>query len=336
MRSLLAGTLLMVTLSLCAAATVPQRHVLIVIGLGGEPQYTKVFNQWAAQMREIAERALAIPNERITVLGASTDDAATSGVQKSEVIAALHAVATASAEGDLVMLLLIGHGTARDGKALFNLPGPDLSATELHQALEQLAGRSLVVVNAASSSGAFVRELSAPGRVVITATASGSEFQFAHFGGQFVSAFVAPAADSDKDGRVSMLEAFQHARKSVARNFEEDERILTEHALLDDDGDGVGSRLTEADPSDGALAAKVFLQPSVGELAADAAQARAMLALDVKASELVNRIDRLKRKRAQLLDDEYFAELESVLVTLAYNRRALRELADEDAASVTQ
>jgi len=331
------GALLIVMqISVAAAAIAPQRHLLVVVGLGGESHYAKVFNEWAAQMQEIAERALAIPGERITVLGAAIDGTVSGPPRKADVMAALRRTAEVSKAGDLVMLLLLGHGTARDGKALFNLPGPDLSATELHQQLQQLEGRSLVVVNAASSSGAFVRDLSAPGRVVITATASGSEYQFAHFGGQFVGAFVAQAADSDKDGRVSMLEAFEHARRAVARNFEEDERILTEHALLDDNGDGVGSRLTESTPVDGTLAAKVFLQPSVGERAGDTAQAREMLALDLRASELVNRIERLKRRREHLLDEEYYAELESVLVTLAYNRRALREAADSHATLSSQ
>jgi len=336
MKTLYAGILVAAAQFFAAGAVdASQRHLLIVVGLGGEPHYTKLFNEWAAQMAEIAERVLAIAGERITVLqGSAEGDGETP--RKEDVLTMLRNTADASTAGDMVMVLLIGHGTARNGRALFNLPGPDLSASELREQLQLFAGRSLVIVNAASSSGAFVRELSDAGRVVITATASGSEHQFAYFGGHFVSAFVADAADKDKDNRVSMLEAFNHARRAVARAYKEDDRILTEHALLDDNGDGVGSRLTEASVADGAIAAKLFLQPSAGQLAGDSPQAREMLALDVRASELVSRIDRLKRRRERLLDEEYYRELESLLVTLAYNRRTLRGVKENHATTLAQ
>lgn len=321
--------------ALAQGASASQRHLLVIAGIGGEEHYTRIFDGWATQLVEIAERALAVPPARVTLLSGS-QDGTRAAPRKADVIQALQAAALASEPGDLVMVVLMGHGTARNGRALFNLPGPDLSATELKQHLDAFAGRSLVIVNTTSSSGAFVRELSAGDRVVITATASGSEYQFAHFGGHFVGAFVADGADADKDGRVSILEAFNYARASVARAFEEDDRILTEHALLDDDGDGVGSRLTEPTQGDGALAARLFLQPSAGELAGDSEQARAMLALDVRASELVNRIDRLKRQRERLLDEEFYAELESLLVTLAYNRRELREVMTEHELATSQ
>jgi len=177
---------------------------------------------WAGEMVRAAREDLSVPAAQITWLAENPqrDPERIAAVsRRDDVVRAIEGLGRTSAPGDRVLVLLVGHGTARDGKALFNLPGPDLSATELHQELQQLAGRPLVVINTTSASGAFVRELSAPGRVVITATASGSEYQFAHFGGQFVGAFVARTADSNKDGRVSMLEAFEHARKSVARRF---------------------------------------------------------------------------------------------------------------------
>ncbi|MDH3638306.1 MAG: hypothetical protein OES09_07545 [Gammaproteobacteria bacterium] len=324
MKALLVSILVLaVQFSVFGAACASQRHLLIVGGLGGEPQYAKLFNEWVVHMAEIAERGLGLARERVTLVSGYPEDE-DSTPRKEDILAALDNTAKASAPGDLVMLMLIGHGTARNGRALFNLPGPDLSAAELTEQLKQFRGRSLVIVNAASSSGPFVQELSAEGRVVITATASGSENQFAYFGGHFIGAFVADIADADKDGRVSLLEAFNHARRAVARAYEDDDRLLTEHALLDDNGDGIGSRLTEVLPADGVLAAKLYLQPGISELAGGGVHAREMLALDVQASELVNRIDRLKRRRHQLLDEEYYRELESLLVTLAYNRREFR------------
>ncbi len=332
MKSLCIGlALLAAQLVPPAAAPASQRHVLIAVGLGGEPHYAKLFDSWASRMAEIAERAAAIDPERITIVRATGGDTA----RKEDLVAALQNLASASAPGDLIVMLLIGHGTAREDKALFNVPGPDLSADELRELLDRFDGRTVAVINATSSSGPFIRALSGENRVVITATASGSENQFAYFGGHFIGAFVAEAADADKNGRISLLEAFNHARRAVARAYEEDDKVLTEHALLDDDGDGIGSRLTEALSRDGTLAAGLYLEPSAGELAGGSEHARTLLALDVAAGDIVSRIDRLKRRRAQLLEEEYYRELESLLVPLAYNRREFRNVQNRHATPRT-
>ena len=74
------------------------------------------------------------------------------------------------------------------GEPRINLPGPDLSAGALAAMLAPLGDRRVVVVNAASASGGFIEALSAPGRVVITATRSAAEAEATRFGGHFVAA----------------------------------------------------------------------------------------------------------------------------------------------------
>ena len=181
----------------------------------------------------------------------------------------------------------------------------------------------LVVVNAASSSGPFIKALSGPGRIVITATASGREFHATLFGEYFVAAFADAGADRDKDERVSILEAFDYARREVRRAFESDKRILTEHALLDDNGDGDGSRAPGALEADGALASRVFLQqPPALALGASPA----LVAMIERRQKIEASIDALKRRRDTLAHDDYYAELEKLLIDLARLGREIRAM----------
>ena len=105
---------------------------------------------------------------------------------------------------DQLLVLLIGHGTSLDGdEAKFNLVGPDLSATEWADLLKPIAGR-VVFVNTTGASFPFLRKLAGRNRVVLTATdAAAQQFEtvFPEF---FVKAFDDPAADLDKNNRVSI------------------------------------------------------------------------------------------------------------------------------------
>ena len=226
---------------------------------------------------------------------------------------------------DRVFVVLIGHGNPREGDAAFNLPGPDITATELAAALDALNDRHLVIVNTASASGPFVKALSAPGRVVITATASGREYFATLFGEHFVAAFAEAGADRDKDRRISMLEAFDYARHEVRRAFDSDKKLLTEHALLDDNGDGEGSTAPGEFAADGALADRVYLQqaPSL-ELGASPE----LVGLFERKQTIEDSIVALKRRREELEHDDYYARLERLLVDLALLGRDIRALED--------
>lgn len=305
------------------AAEPEARHIVVVSGIGGEEFYRDQFRRWSLSFVDLAQDQFGIDPEQVLYLTEEPEQApqrATGRSTKEEIGRVLNAVAERSAPGDLVLVLLIGHGTARGDRILFNIPGPDLSAAELSALLAPLRGRRLVVVNTASSSGPFLRDLSAPDRVVITATSTAAENQHPRFGGHFVTAFAAAAADRDKDGRVSLLEAFSHATGEVARTFENEKRLRTEHALLDDDGDGVGTPAPGGTDTDGRLAARLFLTRAD----APAGSSPEALALTVAARGLVDRIELLKRRKGEMLETDYQAQLEALLVELALNRRAYR------------
>ena len=90
--------------------------------------------------------------------------------------------------------------------------GADLSDVELAEWLAPVK-RPVVVINCASASGPFLNRLSGNDRVVVTATKSGHETNFARFGQYLAEAIADPHADLDKDGQVSLLEAFLTAQQ---------------------------------------------------------------------------------------------------------------------------
>jgi hypothetical protein len=307
-----------------APAVARQHHLLIVSGLGGSPEYATQFNAQAAGLAQAA-RSAGIAAQRIVLLSADSADAGAQRADKTAVFAALEQLGARAGPEDRIFVVLIGHGNPRGNSAVFNLPGPDISAAELATALEALGEREQVVVNTASASGPFIAPLSAANRVVITATSSGREYHATLFPEYFIAAFAAPGADRDKDERISMLEAFEFARREVRRDYEGEKRMLIEHALLDDNGDAKGSLEPGEFLPDGALAHRIHLQqpPSAAEGASPE-----LLAMQSRKQALEISISELKRRRDSLSPADYYTELEALLVELALLNRQIRTTGD--------
>jgi hypothetical protein len=251
-------------------APAPATHLLIVAGVGGAPEYEQAFYEGAMKMAEAARTSSGIPDSAITVLTErpERDPRRIAGRStKVEVQRAIARIAKAAHSGDVVFVLLIGHGSARDGHSLINLPGPDMSAADFARALKPLSAQRVAVVNTASASAEFIPVLSAKNRAIITATSSVMERNATHFARHFVDAYAGDVADADKDGRLSLLEAYTYARREVARGYESANQLQSEHAMRDDDGDGKGTAEPGAHSADGALASRLFLRE--GAAAAD-------------------------------------------------------------------
>ncbi len=321
MRAWLIALLLLTTPAWAASQT----FVVIVSGIGGEPLYSERFRQWSETMLKAAESRLSIARDHIVYLSESEEGAnvrVDGRSSKEELKVALSRLGVASRPGDVVLLLLIGHGSVRRDEALFNLPGPDVSASELNDMLRPLSGRRMAIVAGAPSSAPFLRALSAPDRVVITATASTAERYHTIFIDHFVAAFTGDGADMDKNGRVSILEAFEYASREVQRSYENNGRLQTEHALLDDNGDGQGNRQVGADATDGALARTLYLQaPSAFALAGNKPSVARLLK---ERSVIEQRIEALKARKVELETQAYENQLEALLIELALTHRALR------------
>lgn len=303
-----------------AHAAAQDTHLLVVSGLGGDADYASRFTGWSILLLDAAEAA-GIPSASARWLAEREDaHARADGVARvATVRQEITRLAARSAAGDVVMIVLFGHGSARAGETRINLPGPDLSAAELAAMLEPLSDRKIVVVNAASASGGFVAPLSRPGRVVVTATRSPAEAEATRFGGHFVAALGGAGADTDKDGAVSILEAFEYARQEVARSFAESGSLPTEHALLDDNGDGRGS--LEPGDDDGGLAARITLASPAAAVADDPELAR----LHAERARLEEALASLRADREEMDPAAYDRELERLLLEIARTGRAIRE-----------
>jgi hypothetical protein len=310
-----------------------ETYLVIVAGLGGEPTYRERFHQWATAMRQAVTERYGLSDDQIWYLAEKTDfdPQIIDGKSNREgVTQTLASIAERVHPGDQVYILLIGHGSFRDGESRFNLPGPDLTASDFARLLEPFSAQQIVFVNTASASGDFVKALSGENRIIVTATKSGVERNETAFGGYFIQAYAGDGADVNKDENVSVLEAFEYARGRVSRSYEEGNRLQTEHAVLDDNGDGLGthdSSDSKGESTDGALAVSAFLAGEDGESTRVAAvddPEHAELYRQVRALE--DRVEGLKRQKDTMSDELYMEELENLLLELARKNRELKEL----------
>jgi len=325
MKRLLAA---LVLLAAAQTAAAQGTHLLVIVGLGGDADTAARFHDWAATLVDSARDKGRIPSESVIYLGEDTarDPARISGRSTREGIeGALARLAARTRPGDRVLVVLIGHGASAAGEAKFNLPGRDFSAAEFGKLLDRFGAQTVAFVNTASSSGAFLAPLSGRDRVIITATRGDGERNQTRFPEFFVEALTSPEADLDKDGRVSMLESFAWARQRTVASYEKDGQILTEHAQLDDDGDGKGTDAPGGESSDGALARTVFVS-GAGERAAPPPDADpALRALYEERRVLEERIGALKASRQSMDSAQYQQELERLLLELARKSREIRE-----------
>jgi hypothetical protein len=306
-------------------------HLLIISGLGGEPAYSQSFLGYGKLLKQAAIDRYGVRAENITLLAEKADaDALVDGrAGKPEIEQAFAALAARSSAGDPVMVVLIGHGSFNGGTARLSLPGPDLSAEEFAALLDRLDGRRVALVNTASASGAFIEAAAKPGRAVLTATKSGQERNQTIFPRHFVSAFAEDVADTDKDGRVSLLEAFVYAQAEVERSYEQDGRLMTEHAVLEDNGDGTAvAEPGGEDSSDGAFSAAFFLGAgrAVAASAPPADASPQLQGLYAEKARLEQQIAQLRASKAGMPEAEYQKQLEALLVELALNTQEIRKL----------
>jgi hypothetical protein len=226
--------------------------------------------------------------------------------------------------GDQIVLVLIGHGSGEGEDTKISIPGPDLSARDFAQLLARFPTQKVAFINMTSASGDMLPVLSAPNRVVITATKSAFERNESHFAQFFVDALTKDVADVDKDGRVSLLEAFRYASAETKRLYENDTRLQTEHAQLDDMGAKSGVPDPDGRTGEGLLARRFFLDG--GFTARGGANDVQLAALYKDKFALEDEIDRLRLKKTSMTPDAYDDALEGLLVQLARKAKTIRDI----------
>jgi hypothetical protein len=300
-------------ISLLLAQPAEKPTVLVVVGAEGAGQYAEPFRQWAERWQKAADRAGA----RFLSVGLDPPGDATD-LERFKTLLADEPRRSSEA----LWLVLIGHGTFDGNAARFNLRGPDVAAATLAEWIEPFE-RPLAVIDCSSSSAPFINRLSGPGRVVITATKSGYELNYSRFGDYLSTAVGDVAADLDKDGQTSLLEAFLWASGRVAEFYDQEGRLSTETALVEDNGDGQGTpaswfrgvrvvrRAKAGAVPDGVAAHQLHLIRS-------AAEAEMPPAVRARRDELEQAIEALRASRDDQTDLEaYYAQLEPLVVDLA-------------------
>lgn len=279
-------------------------RVLLVTGLSGEPRFATGFHTAASALYDAAQARWGVPDSSLIYLAEDPvqDPKRIRGrATRDNLAAAFGELARRSAPGDVVLIVLIGHGSGQGADSRLSLPGPDATAADLAGWLRPLAGRTTVLVNAASGSGDFLPALADSSRVVVTATRTAFERNETTFAGHFARGLSSGEADADKDGRVTVLEAFQFAKREVARGYEARNLLLTEHAQL----------------SDSALARSV----AFGTLPIPADPRVAALYAERRALE--GQVDALRRRKGSLDSLAYEGELERLLLEIARKTAAI-------------
>jgi len=296
-----------------AQKTDPNKFAIIINGAGGEPEYAKQFGEWTTQLSSVLSQRYGFDQKQITVLSEKQATA-------EEVKRTFTTLKSSLAADNVLFVFLIGHGSYDGKEAKFNLVGPDLSASEYNQLLTSLPTKRVVIFNMSSASGEFVKPLSARGRIVVTATRNGQETNATRFPGFFLAALNATDGDTDQDGHTSVLEAFVYANRLTEEFYKRAGRLATEHALLDDNGDGVGREKAEA--GEGLLARATYLDSlSVDEAAANVTTAK----LFKERTRLEGEIEQLIARKGNMPEAEYETTLERLFIELAKVNRSIKQ-----------
>lgn len=329
-----ASLLCALALAVSQAASAKETYLVIIAGLGGEDSYREKFHEWSRDMRDAAVNRHGVSADKVYYLAEKPElyaDQVYAKSTKENVMALFGELETKVSPGDQLYVLLIGHGSFRSEQSRFNLPGPDLTAEDFDLLLQPFSEQQVVFVNASSASGNFLPVLSGGNRIVVTATKSGYERNESQFGKYFVEAYAGAdgrdVADTDKNGRISVLEAFTHARVRVDSYYNEENILKTEHAVLDDNGDGEGTH--ETGENEGDVASTVYL---LGDAAMAEGFSEAEVAGDPELGRLVEnklelegRVGALRLQKDSMPEELYLAELESLLLELAQVVQSIEE-----------
>jgi hypothetical protein len=325
------AVLVVACLGVYAAAAVPaaaqgRTHAVILVGLGGSEEYRTSFHQEASTIYRALIDRHGIPAEDVTYLGerVETDPEIISDRStRANVLALFADIARRASPMDRLFVVMIGHGTSSGDEVQFNLPGPDLTPSDLLEGLSAFPTQTLALVHTGSASGGFVAPLSGPNRILVAATRTERQLNATEFGQFFAAAVAGEDADMDKDERVSLLEAYLYARREVERFYENENELLTETAVLDDNGDGTLSHDAGLAGPDGPLAATFNLgglSGTSGQVPDDPELAR----LYQERADIQARIAEVRALRDSMEEDRYLDTLEPLLVELALKNREIR------------
>jgi hypothetical protein len=275
-----------------------ERFAVIVSGASGSEKFAESQKTWVTTLQATLVKRLGFSPDRIVVL--SETESAGAASTRENVTKTLASLKSRVMADDILLVVLMGHGTFDGTAAKFNLVGPDMDSKEWKAALDGNPAR-LVFVNTTSSSFQFVPALAAKNRIIIAATDSAAQKYATVFPQFFIEALDEVAkADIDKNDRLSVWEAFTYAGQAVKQAFDQKGTLVTERSIIDDGSNGV-------------LAKTTFLDPPPASTSADAAVA----ALEKRRIAIETEIELLKGRKGQMPAGQYEEEFERLAIELA-------------------
>ena len=281
-----------------AAASAEERYALIVSGVSGSEKFAESQKVWLSTLQTTLQQRLGFAPDHVMVLSESGQAAASA--TRENVAGALGALKPRLTADDMLLVVLIGHGTFDGAAAKFNLVSPDMESRAWKAALDGIPGR-LVFVNTSSASFQFVQALAGKNRIIIAATESAAQKYTTMFPQYFIEALDQGAkADIDKNGRVSVWEAFTYAGLAVKQAFEQKGTLVTERSIIEDGANGVLAKTTFFDPAPAASSGNA-----------------ALAGLEKRRVEIETEIEMLKGRKGQMPAGQYEEEFERLAIELA-------------------
>ncbi len=309
------------------------RYALVICGSGGEEEYRQKFREWGNRLQDVLLRTCNFSEDNVLLLianqGEHQDDTRIPSLEN--IRRTMEEFSPIISNRDDLYLFFIGHGSYFNEEAKFHIPGPDVTATDFQAMIEDVQAKRMIVINMASSSAGFINILSGQDRIICTATKSVDEMQATEFAEFFIRSLEEGSADRNHDDRISVFEACEQAAQMTEQWYEGQGLLATEHAILDDNGDGLGTRLIipqeleeqeiEAErknSQDGELASRCFLKeysflPTVPE------------SLTETYLRLMDRIEELKSRKDSMNREQYYQELETLLIEAAKVNREMKQ-----------
>lgn len=318
-----------VFIAAAAPARAADRYVVVITGASDGQPYADRYDGWRRSLATTLRERLHIAADHLFQLAEKPSPDGVQLADQAHVRKLFDTLRGRIQPDDVLVVILIGHGTFDGEEAKFNLVGPDLDSAQWSQILGTIHGR-VVLVNTTAASFPFLARDSARGRIVITATDSTAQRYETIFPEFFIKALDDPAADADKDGHISIWEAFQYAGNAVRQWYSQHGQLATEQAVLDDNGDGIGTE-AGAPGADGALARSTYIDGGVAGEASDST----IDLLKKKQAELLVRVNALKAKKASMPPDQYNREFESLMIDLARVSQQIRMKASGVIGSTT-
>ena len=303
--------LLVALMLLLPPAAFADSSALIIRGVAGSPEHENKFDKWTVGTQKALVDKFGFSADRVIVL--SDKKSAQAEIQK--------AFATLKQQlkpADMFFLFFIGHGSGEDGTYKFNISGPDYTADDYNKLLSTLSVGRIVIVLGTPASGGAIDKFAGKNRVVVAATRSGQEGNDIVFYDYFLEALQSPAADEDKDQKISVWEAFKYAVSGTERFYKEEGRLATEHPQISDNGgDKVG--ITVKDPP--LIARSTSFQVDRPIVSSDPK----LQALLNQKKELEQKIEALRINKDSMPPEQYDKQMETVLVDLALKNQEIRQ-----------